>query len=81
MTAPPPHGLDRQGVHSLEVRWILRGQLTGAVESWFGRFAAETMALEDAYLLDPYLPGLSVKVRGGQAPEVKTYGGSPGFWK
>jgi hypothetical protein len=34
---------------------------------------------EDAYLLDPQLPGLSVKVRGGGALEVKVYRGSPGI--
>jgi hypothetical protein len=79
MTAAQPEGLDAQGVRSLEVRWILRGQLAGAVEGWFGRFPAETTALEDAYLLDPYLPGLSVKVRGGRALEVKMYRGSPGL--
>jgi hypothetical protein len=79
MTAAQPQSLDRQGVRSLEVRWILRGQLAGAVEDWFGRFPAEAMALEDAYLLDPYLPGLSVKVRGGRALDVKMYRGSPGL--
>lgn len=79
MTAAQPQSLDRQGVRSLEVRWILRGHLAGEVEDWFGRFPAEAMALEDAYLLDPYLPGLSVKVRGGRQLEVKVYGGSPGL--
>jgi hypothetical protein len=79
MTAAQPQSLDRQGVRSLEVRWILRGQLAGAVEDWLGRFPAEATALEDAYLLDPYLPGLSVKVRAGRALEVKVYGGSPGL--
>jgi len=79
MTATQPQGLDRQGVCSLEVRWILRGRLAGAAAGWFGRFPAETTALEDAYLLDPYLPGLSVKRRGGRALEVKTYLGSPGL--
>lgn len=78
MTAAQPQGLDRQGVRSLEVRWIVRGQLAGAVAAWFGRFPAEPTTLEDAYLLDPYLPGLSVKMRGGQALEVKVYCGSPG---
>jgi hypothetical protein len=33
---------------------------------------------EDSYLLDPHLRGLSVKVRGGRALEVKAYHGSPG---
>jgi hypothetical protein len=79
ITAAQPQGLDCQGVRSLEVRWILPGQLAGAVAGWFGRFPAETTALEDAYLLEPYLPGLSVKVRGGRALEVKMYRGSPGL--
>jgi hypothetical protein len=34
---------------------------------------------EDTYLLDPPLRGLSVKVRGGGALEVKVYRGSPGI--
>ena len=36
---------------------------------------------EDTYLLDPQLRGLSVKVRGGGALEVKAYRGSPGILK
>lgn len=79
MTAAQPQSLDRQGVPSLEVRWILRGQLGAAVTGWFERFPAETVALQDAYLLDPYLPGLSVKVRERRALEVKMYRGSPGL--
>lgn len=77
MTAAQPEDLGRQGVRSLEVRWIFPGQLAGAVTGWFGRFPAETTELEDAYLLDPHLPGLSVKVRGRWALEVKAYRGSP----
>lgn len=68
-----------QGVRSLEVRWIVRGQLAAEVAEWFGRFPADTVTLEDVYLLDPRLPGLSVKVRGGRALEVKVYLGSPGL--
>jgi hypothetical protein len=79
MTAAQPEDLGRQGVRSLEVRWIFPGQLAGAVTGWFGRFPAETTVLEDAYLLDPHLPGLSVKVRGRRALEVKAYRGSPGL--
>ena len=79
MTAISPQSLDFGGVRSLEVRWIFPGQLSGAVAGWFGRFPAETRVLEDAYLLDPQLPGLSVKVRGGRALEVKVYRGSPGL--
>src|SRR5215813_3241424 len=79
MTAAPPEGQGAGGVRSLEVRWILRGELAGVVAGWFARFPAETTVLEDVYLLDPHLPGLSVKVRGGRALEVKAYGGSPGL--
>ena len=68
-----------EGVRSLEVRWIFPGQLETAVDAWFGRFPALVEAREDIYLLDPQLPGLSVKVRGGGALEVKAYRGSPGL--
>src|SRR5215470_9455852 len=79
MTAAPPEGQGTGGVRSLEVRWILRGELAGVVAGWFARFPAETTVLEDVYLLDPHLPGLSVKVREGRALEVKAYRGSPGL--
>jgi hypothetical protein len=78
MTAEPPEHMVTEGVCSLEVRWIFPGQLEAAVAGWFGRFPARTDSREDAYLLDPHLPGLSVKVRGGRALEVKAYCGSPG---
>ena len=79
MTGAPLESLGSDGTRSLEVRWILPGQLAAAAAEWFGRFPAETMAVEDVYLLDPHLPGLSVKVRGGRALEVKVYRGSPGL--
>ena len=79
MTAAPPEGQGAGGVRSLEVRWILRGELAGVVAGWFARFPAETTVLEDVYLLDPQLPGLSVKLREGRALEVKAYRGSPGL--
>jgi len=67
-----------EGVRSLEVRWIFPGQLEAAVVGWFERFPAEREAREDIYLVDPQLRGLSVKIRGGSALEVKVYRGSPG---
>jgi hypothetical protein len=67
------------GVRSLEVRWIFPGRLEAAVAEWFGRFPARVESREDTYLLDPPLPGLSVKVRGGGALEVKVYRGSLGI--
>jgi hypothetical protein len=79
MTAQPPESLITEAVHSLEVRWIFPGQLEKAVDGWFGRFPAGMESREDAYLVDPPLPRLSVKVRGGGALEVKAYRGSPGM--
>ena len=79
MTGIPRESLVTEGVRSLEVRWIFPGQLEAAVARWFGRFPAGTESREDLYLLDPQLPGLSVKVRGGGALEVKAYRGSPGI--
>ena len=79
MTAEPSQNPVTEAVRSLEVRWIFRGQLEAAVAVWFGRFPAETESREDTYLLDPQFGGLSVKVRGGGALEVKVYRGSPGI--
>jgi hypothetical protein len=79
MTAEPPQSPVAEEVRSLEVRWIFPGQLETAVARWFGRFPAETETREDTYLLDPQLGGLSVKIRGGGALEVKVYRGSPGI--
>src|SRR6267154_1704282 len=81
MTAEPPQSPVTEGVRSLEVRWIFPGQLDAAVAGWFGRFPAETESRQDTYLLDPQLRGLSVKIRGGWALEVKAYRGSPGILK
>jgi len=79
MTGVPPESLVTERVRSLEVRWIFPGQLEAAVARWFGRFPAGMESREDTYLLDPQLPGLSVKIRGGGALEVKAYRGSPGI--
>ena len=78
MTAEPPGSPVTNAVRSLEVRWIFPGQLQAGVAGWFGRFPARTESREDTYLLDPPLPGLSVKIRRGRALEVKAYLGSPG---
>ena len=81
MTAEPPESPVTEAVCSLEVRWIFPGQLETAVAGWFGRFPARMESREDTYLLDPPLPGLSVKVRGGGELEVKAFRGSPGILK
>lgn len=79
MTTALPESPVIDGLRSLEVRWILPGPLEPAVAGWFGRFPAEIAARQDAYLLNPELRGLSVKVRAGTALEVKVYRGSPGI--
>lgn len=65
-------------VSSLEVRWIFPGELEPAVAGWFGRFPARTESREDTYQVNPRLCGLSVKIRGNGALEVKSYRGSQG---
>jgi hypothetical protein len=79
MTVTAPESAVTEGVRTLEVRWILPGQLTTEVAEWFGRFRARVETRKDTYLLDPDLPGLSVKIRAAAALEVKVYQGSPGF--
>ena len=79
MTAEPPESPVTEAVRSLEVRWIFPGQLEATVARWFARFPAAVESREDTYLLDPPLRGLSVKVRGGGALEVKVYRGGPGI--
>jgi hypothetical protein len=79
MTAEPRESPVTEAVRSLEVRWFFPGQLQAVVARWSERFPAATESREDAYMLDPQLPGLSVKVRGGGALEVKVYRGSPGI--
>ena len=46
---------------------------------WFDRFPAVAEFQDDVYLLEPRLPGISVKIRSGRAFEVKTYRGSLGI--
>jgi hypothetical protein len=79
MAAEWPDGSVAEALSSLEVRWIFPGQMGRAVAGWFARFPAGTEARQDIYLLYPQLRGLSVKIRGGGALEVKAYHGSPGI--
>ena len=79
MKVAQPESPVTEGVPGLEARWIFPGQLEAGVARWFTRFPAETESREDTYLLDPHFPGLSVKVRGSEALEVKMYRGSPGL--
>ncbi len=68
-----------EGLSTVEVRWILPGQLDAAVAGWFGRFPAGLDSREDVYFIQPVLRGLSVKIRAGHLLEVKQYHGSPGI--
>jgi len=79
MTSAVPEGAFVEGLPSLEVRWIFPGQLDTAVAGWFSGSQPEAESREDAYLLDPGMGGLSVKVRAGQALDVKMFLGSPGI--
>ena len=56
-----------EGLSTVEVRWILPGQLDAAVAGWFGRFPAGLDSREDIYLIHPVLRGLSVKIRAIRA--------------
>jgi len=66
------------GLSTVEVRWILPGQLDAAVAGWFRRFPGWTESREDAYLIRPVLRGLSVKLRAGRELQVKLCHGCPG---
>jgi hypothetical protein len=66
------------GLSTVEVRWILPGQLDAAIAGWFRRFPGWTESREDAYLTYPVLRGLSVKLRAGRELEVKVCHGCPG---
>jgi len=79
MTAAPAEDPAAGPVDSLEVRWTVPGQLPPAMLGWFARFPAGTETGQDAYLVQPRLRGLSVKLRDGGALEVKSYLGSPGI--
>jgi hypothetical protein len=68
------------GLSTVEVRWILPGQLDTAIADWFRRFPVWTESREDAYLVHPVLRGLSVKLRAGRELEVKACHGCPGIF-
>jgi hypothetical protein len=77
MARTAPEDAFVEGVSTLEVRWILPGQLDTAVAGWLLGAPPEVESREDAYLLSPDVGALSVKVRGGRALEVKVFRGSP----
>lgn len=81
MTLPngPPGNSVTGGLSTVEVRWILPGQLDAAMAGWFRQFPTWTESREDAYLIYPVLRGLSVKIRAGRQLEVKLCHGCPGI--
>jgi hypothetical protein len=75
-TGPPGNSVI-EGLSTVEVRWILPGQLDASIAGWFSRFPADTESREDAYLIHPVLRGLSVKIRAGREIVEKVYHGCP----
>jgi hypothetical protein len=75
----PLHALGSGGVGavSLEVRWIHAGRLPSLLIDRLGPFGEEVESREDWYLMDPSLPNLSIKTRGGAQLDVKAFRGSP----
>jgi hypothetical protein len=78
LIAAEPESTVTEAVRSLEIRWIVPGELGAEMIDWFARFPAETESREDSYLLQPQLRGLSVKIRRNGPLQVKVYLGSPG---
>jgi len=68
-----------RGGPRIEVRWFLAGDLPTGVTEWFAQFPSSAEAREDSYLVAPRLPGLTVKLRGGLALDVKLYRGNRGL--
>jgi hypothetical protein len=66
------------GVVSLEVRWIHPGRLPALLLERLEPFEAGIEVREDLYLVDPVLPDVSVKIRGGVQLDVKAFRHSPG---
>ena len=66
------------GVVSLEVRWIHPGRLPAMLAERLEPFRDGIEVREDSYLVDPVLPDVSVKIRGGAQLDVKAFRHSPG---
>ena len=67
-----------RGAMSLEVRWILPGQVPTAMIEWLGPFADAIERREDRYLVDPSNEELGVKIKGAILLDLKALRGSPG---
>jgi hypothetical protein len=71
-------GRDGGGAVSMEVRWIHAGRLPSLLIDRLGPFREAVESREDWYLLDPGVPDLSLKLRGGAQLDVKVFRGCPG---
>jgi hypothetical protein len=61
-----------------EVRWIRPGHHGTEIARWFSRFSQVLETRDDDYLISPRMPGLSIKIRGGESFEVKQHRGVVG---
>ena len=68
-----------RGAMSLEVRWILPGQVPAAMIEWLGPFDVAIERREDQYLLNPSSEELGVKIKGAILLDLKVLRGSPGL--
>jgi hypothetical protein len=76
---PPISFGDRQGIPTLEVRWIRPGVLPASAVEWLSRFPSEVESRVDVYLVGQPIRALSVKIRGGALLEVKAAGEDRGI--
>lgn len=70
--------MSSDGSRTLEVRWIHRGPVPETVFGWLGPFDDWIEHREDLYLVEPAIPELGVKIKGGIELDLKAYRGSPG---
>ena len=68
-----------RGAMSLEVRWILPGQVPATMIEWLGPFDDEIERREDQYLVNPSSEELGVKIKGAILLDLKVLRGSPGL--
>jgi hypothetical protein len=63
---------------TLEVRWIHRGPVPGAMVAWLGPFDNWIERREDRYFVVPSIPDLGIKIRDTVQFDLKAFRGSLG---
>ena len=63
---------------TLEVRWIHRGPVPGAMVAWLGPFDNWIERREDRYFVVPSVPDLGIKIRDNVQLDLKAFRGSLG---